>query len=128
MPRIPLLPVENLTPEQRRVYDAIKLSSRDGRVGAPYQLALHCPEFLEKWQQAGALLRYRSSLPPRLSELAILVTARHWDCQYVWYAHEPPAIKGGLSAAVIAAIRTGQRPAFDDPDEETIHADSCLRN
>ncbi len=93
MPRIPLLPVENLTPEQRRVYDAIKLSSRDGRVGAPYQLALHRPEFLEKWQQLGELLRYGSSLPPRLSELAILVTARHWDCQYVWHAHEPPAIR-----------------------------------
>ncbi|OGA41377.1 MAG: hypothetical protein A3G24_06415 [Betaproteobacteria bacterium RIFCSPLOWO2_12_FULL_62_13] len=124
MPRIPLLPVESLTPEQRRVYDAIKASSRDDRVGAPYQLALHCPEFLEKWQQIGALLRYRNSLPPRLSELAILVTARHWDCQYEWHAHEPHAIKGGLPAGVIDAIRSGKRPAFNDPDEEAIH-DFC---
>lgn len=124
MPRIPLIPVEQLTPEQRRVHDFVKACSKDNRVGAPYQLALHCPEFLEKWQQVGELLHYRTSLPPRLSELAILVTARHWGCQYVWYAHEPSGLKGGLQAAVIEALKNGRRPAFRDADEEAIY-DYC---
>src|ERR1035437_1883517 len=71
MPRIPLPPVENLTPEQQRVYDAI--IGRVGRLGGPFHLTLHCPELTDKWQQIGELLRYRNSLPPRLSELAILI-------------------------------------------------------
>lgn len=119
MPRIPAPRVEALTPEQRRAYDAI--IGRVGRLGALFQLTMDSPEFTDKWQQMGELLRYRNSLPPRLSELAILFTARHWDCQYEWYAHEPEAIRGGLPLAVIEAIRTGERPAFDDADEEAIY-------
>ena len=53
MPRIPLLTDETMTPEQKRVHDFVKGRSRDNHVGAPYQLALHCPEFLERWQQVG---------------------------------------------------------------------------
>ncbi len=122
MPRIPLPPVDNLTPEQQRAYDAI--IGRVGRLGGPFHLTLHRPELTDKWQQMGELLRYRNSLPPRLSELAILVTARHWDCQYEWYAHQLPAANAGLSAAVIDALRTGERPAFDNPDEAAIY-DYC---
>jgi 4-carboxymuconolactone decarboxylase len=122
MPRIPLHPVKNPTPEQQSVYDST--IGLVGLLGATKQLTLHCPELADKWLQLGELLKNRNSLQPRLSELAILVTARHWDCQYEWYAHEPAAIKGGLPAAVIDSIRAGQRPAFDDPDEEAIY-DYC---
>lgn len=124
MPRIPLPTAGHLTPEQQRVHDFVKGRSRDNRVGAPYQLALHSPAFLEKWQQVGEQLRYHSSLVPRHSELAILVTARHWDCQYEWYAHEPHARASGLPEPVIEAIRHGQRPRFDDPGDAVIH-DYC---
>ena len=124
MPRIPLLPAHALSPEQRRVHDFVKGRSRDDRVGPPYQLALHSPLFLEKWQQVGEQLRYHTSLPPRLSELAILVTARHWSCQYEWLAHESHARKSGLPAAVIESIRTGRPPAFDDGDDAAVY-DYC---
>jgi 4-carboxymuconolactone decarboxylase len=124
MPRIPLLADSELTPEQRRVHDFVKGRSRDQRMGAPYQLALHSPAFLEKWQQVGEQLRYHNTLPPRLSELAILVTARHWNCQYEWLAHEPHARKAGLPAAVIESVRHGRRPAFDDADTAAVH-DYC---
>ena len=77
MPRIPLPPVEELNPEQRQVYDAVVAGPR-GVVRGPMRAALHNAELADKWQQLGELLRYRTSLPPRLSELAILVTARHW--------------------------------------------------
>src|SRR5687768_17401926 len=100
MPRIPLPNIDKLSSEQKRVHDLVKTRSQDDRVGAPYQLALYCPEFLEKWQQVGAVLRYKNSLAPRLSEFAILITARHWHCQYEWYAHETHARKGGLPEKV----------------------------
>lgn len=120
MPRIPLPSVAELTPEQRRVYDAVVAGPR-GVLRGPLRAAIHNPELADKWQQLGELLRYRTSLPPRLSELAILVTARHYDCQFEWYAHEPPALEGGLAPAVIDAIRHGRRPALDKPDEVAIY-------
>lgn len=119
MARIPLFPIENMTEEQRRVYDAV-VSGPRGVVVGPLRAALHRPELADKWQQFGEILRYRTSLPPRLSELAILVTARHWTSQLEWQQHAPAALKGGLSAAVIEAIRAGRRPAFTQEDEAAI--------
>src|SRR4029453_8321694 len=77
LPRIPLPSPDEMTPEQRRVYDAIVKGPRGTLVG-PLRAALHRPELAEKWQQLGELLRYRTSLPPQISEIAILVTARRW--------------------------------------------------
>jgi 4-carboxymuconolactone decarboxylase len=121
MARIPLPTAATMTPEQQRVHDFVKGRSRDDHVGAPYQVALHAPEFLERWQQVGETLRYYNSLPPAFSEMAILVTARHTSCQYEWIAHEPHARKGGLPDAVIEAIRQGRRPAFDDPAAAAVY-------
>jgi 4-carboxymuconolactone decarboxylase len=112
-----------MTAEQRRVYDAV-VSGPRGVVVGPLRAALHRPELADKWQQFGEILRYRTSLPPRLSELAILVTARHWTSQLEWQQHAPAALKGGLSAAVIDAIRNGLRPAFTAEDEQAIY-DFC---
>ncbi len=120
MPRIPFPAPEDMNAEQRRVYDAVVKGPR-GVVRGPLRAALHRPELADKWQQLGELLRYRTSLSPRLSELAILVTARHWDSQFEWHAHEPPAREAGLSDAVIGSIRHGRRPAFGKTDEATIH-------
>jgi len=121
MARIPIPSEQDRTSEQQRVYDEIKAHSRDNRVGAPYQLGLHCPQFLEKWADVGRLLRYGTSLPPRLSELAILVTAHHWTCQYEWMAHEPHALKAQLPQSVVEAIRLGKRPVFADPTDEAVY-------
>jgi 4-carboxymuconolactone decarboxylase len=120
MSRIPLPSPESLTPEQRRVYDAIASGPRGG-VRGPFKALLHVPELTDKVQALGEYLRYRTSLEPRLSELAILVTARHWDCQYEWLAHEPFALKGGLAKEVVEAIRVDRRPTFAKPDEAAIY-------
>jgi 4-carboxymuconolactone decarboxylase len=109
-----------MTPEQRRVYDAV-VSGPRGKVEGPLRAALHRPELADKWQQFGAALRYGTTLAPRLSELAILITARAWDSQFEWYAHEPHAARAGLGAEVIAAVRAGERPRFVNPDEESIY-------
>lgn len=119
MARIPLFPLENMTDEQQRVYDAVVSGTRGAVVG-PLRAALHRPELADKWQQFGEIVRFRTSLPPRLSELAILVTARHWTSQLEWQQHAPAALKGGLGAELIEAIRIGQRPDFTREDEAAV--------
>lgn len=109
-----------MTPDQRRVYDKV-VSGPRGVVVGPLRAALHSPKLADSWQQLGAFLRYETSLPARFSELAILVTARRWNCQLEWSIHEAAARKAGLGDPVIEAIRWGRRPAFDDPDEAGIY-------
>lgn len=109
-----------MSAEQRRVHDAI-VGLRGGYMPAPYRPALHAPELADKWQQLGELLRYRTSLPTRLSELAVLVVARHHDCQYVWQAHAPVALKAGVAADIVEAIRVGSRPAAMQTDETAVY-------
>jgi 4-carboxymuconolactone decarboxylase len=72
--------------------------------------ALHNAELADKWQQLGATLRYKTCLPPRLSELAIITTARAWDCQLEWHIHEKIAREAGVETAIVDAIRAGHRP------------------
>jgi len=111
--RIPLpLPAE-MTPEQRRVYDTIVKGPR-GTVVGPLRAALHRPELADKWQQLGELLRYRTGLPPQISEIAILVTARRWRSQVQWHMHAIAAEQAGIASVVIAAIKNGRRPLEAD--------------
>jgi len=113
-----LMPLESdkLSPEQRRVYDAIAAGPRAG-VRGPFLALLHVPELADRIQHLGEHLRYKTSFPPRLSELAILITARHYTCQYEWQAHEPHAQKGGLAPGIIDAIKHRRRPQDMQADE-----------
>ena len=122
--RIPLFPRDDMSDAQRAVYQAI-VSGPRGKVVGPLRAALHRPELADKWQQLGELLRYRTSLPPRLSELAILVTARHWDSQFEWHAHAPVAAQAGVPAELIDAIRTGVAPGALDPADRAVFAYSA---
>lgn len=125
MARIPLASAENLTPEQQRVYDAI-VGTRGGRLTAPYRVTLlHSPVVTDKWQQLGGVLRNCISLPSRLAELAIIVTAHCRDCPYVWQAHAPLALAAGVSAETVDAIKTGGPQVSAKPDEQAIH-DFCV--
>src|SRR5437868_2018849 len=109
-PRFKTLSPDEMTPEQRRVADAIASGPRGGLRG-PFNALLRSPELADRAQKMGEYIRFNSSLPPRLSEFAILITARHWSSQYEWFAHAPLAAKGGLPASVIAELREGKRPA-----------------
>ncbi|MBI4185062.1 MAG: carboxymuconolactone decarboxylase family protein [Proteobacteria bacterium] len=120
MSRVPPVKPEELTPEQRRVYDAIAGGPR-GRVRGPFTVLLHSPELADRVQALGEFVRFRSSLPARLSELAILATARAWTCQYEWLAHAPIAEKAGVAATTVAAIREGRRPDFASGDEAAVY-------
>ncbi len=121
MARIPLPDLDALTAEQQTVVDAIRdVGGRSGRLPVPYQLSLANPELTDAWQRMGSLLRYRNALSTRLSELAVLVTARHWDCAYVWQAHAAVAMAAGLPGEIVEDIRWGRRPRFERMDDQVV--------
>ena len=103
MPRIPLPAPDTMDADQRRVYDQV-VSGRRGKVQGPLRAALYNADLAERWQALGELLRYNTSLTPRQSELAILVTGRACDSPFEWYAHRLEAEKVGIELAVIESI------------------------
>jgi 4-carboxymuconolactone decarboxylase len=109
-----------MSPAQRRAHDLI-VAGRRGRFGGPFQLLIRAPEICEHAAQLGERLRWGTSLPDRLSELAIISTARFWRAQYEWYAHAPLAEKAGVPSAAIEAIRRGETPSFAQKDEALVH-------
>jgi 4-carboxymuconolactone decarboxylase len=112
---------EDLTPAQRKVHDAIVAGPR-GKVVGPLRVWLLSPELAERAQELGAFCRYGTSLPPRLSELAILVTGAFWKAGFEWHAHAPIAIKAGVPAEAVEAIRLGKEPKFAREDEQAVYA------
>ncbi len=107
--------------EQRRIRDEIAAGPR-GDVQGPLAIWLHSPPLADKAQKLGAYVRYHSSLPPQLSELAILVTGSIWKADFEWHAHVGPAREAGISDGVIEAIRMGQEPPLGDEASRAVHA------
>ena len=118
----PLQP-ERMSSEQKRVADAIQGGPRGGLRG-PFNALLRSPVLADRVQKLGEFLRFESSIPARLNEFAILITARHWNAQYEWFAHYPHALKGGLKPEVAADLAQGKRPA-NMQDDEAIVYDFC---
>src|SRR6266851_960477 len=109
-----------MNPAQKRVHDQI-IAGKRGRFGGPFELLIRAPEICGLASQLGEHLRWGTSLPDRLSELAIISTARFWRAQYEWYAHAPLAEKAGVPSAAIEAIRTDGTPLFTAKDEALVH-------
>lgn len=124
MPRLPSLTREELTDEQRVVWDAITAGPRGARPGGlpgPFNPLLRSPKLCDLAQQMGAYIRFESALPGKLRELAIITTARHWTAQYEWNAHARLAAREGLDQAVIDAIAQRRPPPFGDEAEAAVH-------
>ena len=113
MPRLELPPEGAMTPEQNAAC-AEAIAGIRGRVPAPMVAWLQNPELADRAQKLGALLRYRTSLEPALSELAILVCARHWTSHHEWTAHKREGLKAGIDPEVVAAIAARRRPVLGD--------------
>jgi 4-carboxymuconolactone decarboxylase len=119
MPRIPLFPMEAMDAAQRAVLDQI-VSGPRGRIQGPLRAALHNPELADRWQALGALLRYRTSLPARLSEIAILVTGRACRSPFEWYAHRIEGEKAGLEPAMLEALLAQEQPPGMSADDAIV--------
>jgi 4-carboxymuconolactone decarboxylase len=109
MTRTPFLKPGEMNPEQRRIYDEI-VASRGTWLNGPYAPMLQQPRIAEPAQKLGEFLRYKTSLAPRLSELAIVVVARHWDCDFEWYQHAAIALRSEVPAEVVESIRLRRQP------------------
>src|SRR5580704_3287884 len=105
---------------QQRIWREIASGPR-GNVPPPLQIWLKSPALAENAQRLGAFARYGTSLPARLSELAILMTARHYTAHYEWHHHEVFARKAGLAPDIIAAIAARKPPNFVHDDERVVY-------
>jgi 4-carboxymuconolactone decarboxylase len=114
------LSYDSMTPDQKTLVASI-LSGPRTSLDGPFNVLLRSPEMGELAQKFGAQMRYHSSLPPRLSEFVILITARFWTAQFEWQAHHKNALTAGLSPAIIDALAAGKRPASMQPDEEAVY-------
>ena len=117
--RLPPIPPAEYTPDQARVAAAIAGGPRGGLRG-PFPAMLRSPVVAERFQLLGEYLRFNSSIPTALNELAILVTAREWSAQYEWYAHHLLALKAGLPQAIAEAIAEGRKPDGMDADQAMV--------
>ena len=118
--RFPPLTYQAMTPEQKKMLEDLISGERRGAAG-PFNVLLRSPEMGNLAQQFGASMRFHSSMPPKLNELAIIITARHWTSQYEWYAHHRAALAAGLSPAIADAIAAGKRPTGMQKDEEVVY-------
>lgn len=121
MPRLTFPTPETMDAEQRRVHDRIVAGPR-GKIVGPLRAALHSPQLADLWQALGAFLRYSTTLTPRLSELAILVTGRACSSPFEWYAHEIEARKLGIEDGVIAALLAQRMPEGVADDDAIVIA------
>jgi len=122
--RLGPIPEHALNDAQRAAAQEI-IDGPRGAVYGPFVPLLRSPELMLHAQRMGEYLRYRSAIGARLSELAILVTARQWDQQVEWAIHAPIAAQVGIPAALIAAIAARERPAAMLVDEALVH-DFCI--
>lgn len=119
--RMPAIPAGAYRPEQRAAADRLIATPR-GEVRGPFIPLLRSPELLDRAQALGEFLRYRCSVPVRLREFAILVTARHWRQPYEWLAHAGPALAAGVSRETLENLANAEFPTSAPADEQAIHA------
>ncbi len=119
-PRIPLLSPEQMDPVQRGLYDAVVSGPRGAMIG-PLRAAIHSPELAQAWSGLGEFLRYRTCLPRRLNELAIVVTGRRWTSQVEWWVHAAACVAAGVPQSAVDAIGALRSPTFDDQAELAVY-------
>lgn len=120
-PRLKELTTETMTPEQRRVAGAIQAGPRGAGLRGPFNALLRSPELCDYVQKVGEYVRFKTSLPARLNELAIIIAGRRWSAQYEFYAHRRLALQAGLRAEIADAVAEGRRPEGMQDDETIVY-------
>jgi 4-carboxymuconolactone decarboxylase len=122
-PRLALIAEPQMTKPQKALLASLRAGPRGKSITprGPFAAWMHAPEFGQLAQALGAHCRYKTALPPRLSEFAILCTARLWRAQYEWFAHAPMAEKAGVKSKTIADLRAGRAPKSAPKDERVLY-------
>jgi len=134
--RFPIIQPEQMNAEQKKLFDTLVAGPRSQNYGGeaakrvlsggPFNAWMRSPEFGMRIQAVGEHIRFKSSIPKHLNELAILIVAREWTSQYEWYAHHALAMKAGLDPKIAEAVAAGKRPANMKDDEAAIY-DFCIQ-
>jgi 4-carboxymuconolactone decarboxylase len=119
--RLEKLSYEQLSAEQRKVWDEVVAGPRK-KMHGPFFIWLHSAELLSRGQNLGLYARFHSSLPPRLSELCILIMSSHWKCAGEWIDHHPIALEQGVDAEALENLRHGRPATFKQDDEAIMYA------
>jgi 4-carboxymuconolactone decarboxylase len=129
--RFKQIPVDQLTAEQRTLYEAIRSgprsklansgASQPGPLGGPFNVWLRSPGIGDCIQRLGEEIRFRSSLPAKLNELAIIIAGRIWTSHYEWHAHCKLALEAGLDPSIAQDIAENRRPSKMDDDETIVY-------
>ena len=122
-PRYPVIDPASFTLEQKKFAEEMMKPPRNGNANnpGPFRVYFRSPEFGLNAIEMSDYLRWGTGLPDRLTELAIIIAARNWDSAYIWRAHYPAAVKGGLDPSVGADIAAGRRPTKMKEDEALIY-------
>jgi 4-carboxymuconolactone decarboxylase len=120
MARVPYVERDELDSEGQRIYDQIAADRGRTEVGLQFRALLNSPKAAGHLTSVGAALRFNSSIPEGLKELAISTTGREWDSEIIWSAHSPLAAKGGISDASLESVRTCKDPESLTADEVTV--------
>jgi 4-carboxymuconolactone decarboxylase len=116
------LKADELSPAQKTWADMIAAPPRNAKfAGPPYRAYIRNPELAPRLSALSDYLRWNTTLPPRLSEFAILLTARQWTAQYEWFAHYPLALKAGLDPKILGDVAAGRRPENMREDEAAVY-------
>jgi 4-carboxymuconolactone decarboxylase len=118
--RLTLLSPDEMSADQKKTYDE-SIAGKRGRPPAPMMAWLNSPEMACHATRLGEVLRFDTIFPAKLSEIAILVTARHWTSHYEWFAHKRLALQGGMDPKIIDDVRDRRTPQFDDPKARMIY-------
>ena len=130
--RFKLIPFTEMTPDQRKYAEGMMagptsstgsaaLKPGANTIGSPFNVYLRSPLLAEQLRKVAEHIRFKSSLPSKLNEFAILITARQWGSQYEWFAHHRLALKAGLNPAIAEDLAQGRRPAGMSDDESAIY-------
>jgi len=111
---------DEMTPAQKTMMEHLASGPRRG-AGGPFNVLLRSPEMGDIVQEFGAKMRFSSSLPRKLNEMAIIIVGRYWTSHYEWNAHRTAAADAGLKEPIIQSIAAGKRPAGMDDDETRIY-------
>ncbi len=118
--RLKLLSPGEMNADQKQTYDESIVGKR-GKPPAPMMAWLNSPEMARHATRLGGFLRFDTVFSAAITEIAILVTARHWTSHYEWFAHRRLALQGGLDPKIIDAIRDRRTPEFDDPKARVVY-------
>lgn len=122
MARLETVTRDQVPAEFRDAFEELTAESDGVITRGPGSITIHSPEMARRRNHLTHYLRYETTFPKKIQELAILVTARAMDCPYIWNAHAPAARQAGLNGALIDAIRDRQPLPETTPDEAAIIA------